>query len=643
MLCDMRNFKFFFLFFLFPLFLLAKAPDLTNKDVHVILNQIFREHAKYKELDEKIAQRALHLFIEELDLAKVYFTHDEVMRFLKPSKELTRKVVHEFKNKEYKTFFTICALMAQAIKRKEEFSKALKAKHLPNLVQVEEFKNMEFAKNTVCLLERQLRLKGLQYQAMKKLDEDLQDKYLERVEKYERNFEEQILEKDEKKRSNFVYSNILKAVAASLDAHTHYLTPQEATQFMIQVQGKVFGIGAQLQDDLNGLTITKIMKGGPCEKHGSIHLKDRIVAVDKEPIVGWSILDAVALIRGEKGKSVQLTIIRKDKDKKEQKLDVEIIRDEIVIEEIRLEKEQIPFGDGVIGYFRLHSFYEDLKTSSAKDIEKGIKEMQKKNLHGVILDLRDNSGGLLPSAIDVTSLFIRKGVVVSMKDNDGKIMHFRNLNAQVAYLGPLIVLVNKLSASGSEIVAQALQDYGRALIVGETSFGKGTAQMFTLDGSATGKVNPKGEFKVTKGVYYTVSGKSPQLVGVKPDIEMLGITNALELSEEFSKYPLENDQIQDHFDDELADIPFFQRQRLKEMYKIGRQKKEDLFAQYLDTLKTNQKVRTEKDQDYQAFLKALKNNDENYELKMRDFQKEEAVALLKDFIFMQQFRSTKAA
>ena len=261
----------------------------------------------------------------------------------------------------------------------------------------------------------------------------------------------------------------------------------------------------------------------------------------------------------------------------------------------------------------------------------------------MILDLRDNSGGLLPSAIDVTSLFIRKGVVVSMKDNDGKIMHFRNLNAQVAYLGPLIVLVNKLSASGSEIVAQALQDYGRALIVGETSFGKGTAQIFTLDGSATGKVNPKGEFKVTKGVYYTVSGKSPQLVGVKPDIEMPGVTNALELSEEFSKYPLENDQIQNHFDDELADIPFFQRQRLKEMYKIGRQKKEDLFAQYLDRLKTNQKVRTEKDQDYQAFLKALKNNDENYELKMRDFQKEEAVSLLKDFIFMQQFRSAKAA
>jgi carboxyl-terminal processing protease len=626
----------------FPLF--AKAPDLSANDVKSILNQIFKEHAKYKAFDEKLAERSLKLFIDELDPTRMYFIRDEIIDYLEPSKALQEQVVQEFHDKSFKTYFKLFALMRGAIYRKEEYTKAIKKEHLPILVDIKEFKKPSFCKNRAELIERLLRIKGLQYQMMKKLDKEAQDTYLERIEKYERHFEEEILDGDEKAQKNYVFSRILKSIAPSLDNHTYYFTPFEANQFMFQVQGKLFGIGAQLREDFNGLLIIKVLQGGPCEKEGTIKPDDLIVAVDSEPIVGKHIVDAVSLIRGEKGKPVKLTIMRKDKQGKENTFDIKIVRDEVVIEESRLEKETIPYGEGVIGCLKLHSFYEDETHSSAKDIAKGIKEMQKQNLHGVILDLRDNTGGLLSPAIDLTSLFIKKGVVVSMRDNEGQIRSVRNLNSEPVFDGPLVILTNRFSASGSEIIAQSLQDYKRCVVVGERTFGKGTAQIFTLDGHGAGKVNPKGEFKVTKGVYYTVSGKSPQLTGVIPDIEVLGITHGLEsVGEDQSKYPLENDSIAPSFEDEMGDVPFFQRQRIKELYKMDQQKPITVFSTYFDLLKKNSKERITKDKEYQAFLKKIECKDWEHLSQERDHQKEEAINILKDLIFITNVKPAQAA
>ena len=183
----------------------------------------------------------------------------------------------------------------------------------------------------------------------------------------------------------------------------------------------------------------------------------------------------------------------------------------MVLKETRLEKSYEPYGNGVIGHFHLFSFYQDPNSSSAGDLKEAILEMKKKqNLKGIVLDLRNNAGGLLPQAVSVTGLFISKGVVVSVKDNTGVVQHLRNIDGQPIWTGPLIVLTNRTSASAAEIVAQTLQDYGRALVVGDPhTYGKGTFQTFTLESANYGKVNPKGEFKVTRGRYYTVSGKSP--------------------------------------------------------------------------------------------------------------------------------------
>src|SRR6185503_13004300 len=176
---------------------------------------------------------------------------------------------------------------------------------------------------------------------------------------------------------------------------------------------------------------------------------------------------------------------------------VEAMRDEVVIKEARLETFLIPFGDGVIAHCALHAFYQDPIHSSASDLAAELTRIQAKHkLRGVILDLRTNAGGILPQAVAVAGLFITKGIVVSIKDNDSKVEHLRNIDGKMAYEGPLVITTSKASASASEIVAQTLQDYGRAIIVGdEHTFGKGSFQTFTLDSGSGGKVNPKGEFK----------------------------------------------------------------------------------------------------------------------------------------------------
>ena len=205
----------------------------------------------------------------------------------------------------------------------------------------------------------------------------------------------------------------------------------------------------------------------------------------------------------------------------------------------------------------------------------------------MILDLRYNSGGILSQAVSVAGLFITKGVVVSIKDETGHIQHLRDLDGTTIWDGPLIVLINRASASASEIVAQTLQDYGRALIVGDDhSFGKGSFQTFTLNTTAKNEtVNPQGEYKVTRGRYYTVSGKTPQLQVCFPTLLCPGPFSESDIGEKFSKYPLDNDSISPNFDDNLDDIPYLQRDKIKMLYKFNLQPRLHIYDKYIEKLK----------------------------------------------------------
>lgn len=648
----LRKFLILCLLVISPYLLEAKLPELTPALVKAKIQEIMKAHATYKMVNKEIIRRTLQNYLEELDPTKTYFIQSDIEQWLNPSDEMIDKVLNDFTNGRFDVFSQINEVMVHAIQRRRLLEKQIDYHSLPTHVSPTEFKDMKWVHTPADLLTRLKRIRAMQLETSSKLNEELQEKALQRIEKRQTKFEDAFLSQDTAQRERLMLSYVLKAFASALDAHTAYLTPEEAAQFMINVQQRLSGIGAQLRDDLNGFTIIKIIEGSPAALSKDIKVKDRIIAVNGEPVVGMDIVDAVELIRGEENTPVTLTIIRETKEgdvSKEEKKDVTIKRSAVVLKESRYESSFEPFGDGVIAYLKLYSFYQDSDSSSATDLANELAKIAKDHkIEGVILDLRYNSGGLLSQAVEVAGIFIGKGIVVSVKDESGNIQHLRHLEGKADWTGPLIVLVNRASASASEIVAQSLQDYGRALIVGDDhTFGKGSYQTFTLN-STTGMVNPQGEYKVTRGRYYTVSGKTPQLTGVVSDIPVPGILSESEIGEKFSKHPLENDQIEPNFDDDLSDIPFTQREKIRLLYKFNLQKKLETYGPYATKLKSNSKLRIENNKDYQKFLKEIKLHDRGdveeteEQVGKQDLQLTEAFSIMKDLIILMQLESKAA-
>lgn len=540
---------------------------------------------------------------------------------------------------DFSHFAQIHAQMVAAISRRQALERKLADAPLLQDVLISEFKELTWAKDEQDLENKILKIKSLQVATAKKLDAESQEKALARIAKHRSSREMEFSSSVEEEKRRLILSSVLKAFASSFDTHTAYFTPQEAAQFMIQMQQRLYGIGAQLKDDLNGFTVVKIIEGGPASKGTGLKINDRIIAINSEPVVGLDISEAVELIRGEEGTPVILTLLRPNLAG-EEKHEIEILRGEVVIQEARIESKTVPFGDGVIGHIALHSFYQDPLHCSSADLYEEIKKLQKhQSLKGVILDLRFNAGGVLPQAVAVTGLFITKGIVCSIKDNNGAIEHLRHIDGKTAYDGPLIILTSKASASASEIVAQTLQDYGRAIIVGdEHTYGKGTFQTFTLDALNSAKVNPKGEFKVTRGKYYTVSGKSPQFVGVKPDIIAPSLYSIAEIGELYSKNAIENDSIQENFNDDLSDIPIMQRDQISWLYRFNLQPKLKTYTRHLAALQKNSSQRIKDDLFYQAFLQELEKEEiEPAKAELftkKDPQLNETINVMKDLILL---------
>jgi carboxyl-terminal processing protease len=625
----------------------AKVPDLTPQEVTSQAKEIMKAHASQKQLTPPLMRRILNNYLENLDPNKTYFIESDIHAWTHPSDTLLQNVIDAYNNNDFSTFEDIQTVLTQAILRRRQLENKIDYQNLPKHVRTEEFKDIPWVKSEEELIERLKRIRALQIETATKLSENMKENALQRIAKRQSKYEEEALAVKQQEKKSLILSNVLKATASALDAHTAYFTPAEATQFMINVQQRLFGIGAQLRDDINGFTVIKIVEGGPAALNKELKVKDRIIAVNGEPVVGMDITDAVDLIRGEEHTPVVLTIIREtingDGEKIEEKLDITILRGEVVLKETRFKSTYEPYGNGIIGYLKLYSFYQDRDSSSATDLESEINKL-KTNHHmlGLILDLRYNSGGLLSQAVAVTGLFITKGVVVSIKDENGKIQHLRDLDSSMTWDGPLIVLVNRMSASASEIVSQTLQDYGRALIIGDDhTYGKGSYQTFTLTTSEHEQVNPQGEYKVTRGRYYTVSGKTPQLSGVLSDITVPGVLSESEIGEKYTKYPLENDHIKSNYDDDLSDVPFLQRDKIRKLYKFGLQEKLETYRPYIERLKKNSSQRLENDLNYQNMLKEIKKKEDSDVENMEDFgqndlQLEEAYKIMKDLLIMMQ-------
>lgn len=621
----------------------GKAPQLSPRDVKVKIEEILKAHVCHKALSPELMERTLQNFLDELDPTKTYFIQDEIAQWTRPSEVTLQRALSGFKTNDFSLFQEIHTTFLAAIERRNAIETEINQRELPKGVKSEEFKDLSWALCHEDLVNRLLRIKALQMETTEKLGDESQSRLLQRLQKRRFNREAELTGTNAEDRHKVTLAYVLKASTCALDSHTNYFTPTEANQFMIQVQQRLFGIGAQLRDDLDGLSVMRIIENSPASISNKLKINDKIIAVDNEPVVGMEISEAVELIRGEKGTPVLLTILRESgegESRQTEKIEIELIRNEVVLEETRLETNLEPYGDGVIATLKLFSFYQDPKSSSASDIRKAVEQVKKDHkLKGVILDLRSNAGGLLTQAVSVTGLFINKGIVVSVKDNTGKLQHLREVDGKPVWEGPLFVLVNRASASAAEIVAQTLQDYGRAVVLGDDhTFGKGSFQTFTLDPINNPKVNPQGEYKVTRGRYYTVSGKSPQLTGVISDIVVPGILSQLDIGESFAKFPLENDQIEPHFDDDLSDISPFHRIQLGPMYKYNLQTQLTTYVPYIDVLRKNSKLRIDTNKNFQNFLKEIEKK--NYDSEpvelfgQTDLQLSESLNVMKDLIFL---------
>ncbi len=325
------------------------------------------------------------------------------------------------------------------------------------------------------------------------------------------------------------FENYVNAIMHVFDPHSDFYNPKEKEDFDIRMGGKLEGIGARLSEDGEYTKVVSIVPGGPAWKGKELEVNDLIVEVTQkgeEPvdITGMRLDDVVAQIRGDKGTTVILKVKRTDGSFHQ----ISIVRDEVILDEgfARSLKLAIPDVIENIGYIRLPRFYSSFEgnegNSCAVDVEKEIAKLNNEQVDGIILDLRNNGGGSLQDVIKMSGLFIENGPIVQVKSKERKPHVYDDRDTDVKYNGPLIVMVNQFSASASEILAAALQDYDRAIIIGSNStFGKGTVQRFqNLDQYIQGMedMKPLGQIKLTNQKFYRINGGSTQLNGVTPDI-----------------------------------------------------------------------------------------------------------------------------
>ena len=335
-----------------------------------------------------------------------------------------------------------------------------------------------------------------------------------------------------------VYTN---AFLRAIDPHSVYFPPHQSENFSIHMSLSLEGIGAVLQADGEIVKVVRLVAGGPADKAGDLQPGDRIVGVGQGAqgeivdVLGMRLRDVVSLIRGPRGTTVRLEIIPQVSTTEQRRV-IRIVRNKVDLDEQQASRSvrEVELGDRTekIGIIHIPAFYLDFRAlrqgdpnykSTAGDVRRLIRELSEAGVSGLVIDLRDNGGGALREAIALVSLFLKRGPVVQVRDGRGVIRVHSDTDAAVAYTGPLAVLVNRLSASASEIFAGAIQDYGRGLVVGGQTFGKGTVQTLIPIG--------RGRLKLTQAKFYRVSGDSTQNRGVIPDVQLPGIIDKTQVGE----------------------------------------------------------------------------------------------------------------
>lgn len=415
--------------------------------------------------------------------------------------------------------------------------------------------------------------------------------------------------------SEDVFSAFENSFAAAIDPHTNYFGPVESENFNDDMNLSLEGIGAVLSQEDEYTVIVQIMPGSPAEKSKKLKPKDKIVAVKQEhgkfeDIIGWRLTEVVKKIKGKKGTKVVLEIERGE-GAAAKTFNVELTRDKIRLQDKEAKSKVYTSYDGrKIGVITISSFYTDLSLNVKRELSK----LEGENVDGIIVDLRNNGGGLLPEAVYTTGLFIKDGPVVLVRDVNGNESAYDDTDASMLYKGPLVVLINRLSASSSEIMAAALQDYGRALIVGDTSYGKGTVQqsrpltrLYDLIGADLGSIH----YTIAK--FYRINGGSTQLKGVTPDIAMPTLIDVTEFGEKTEPNALNWDKIAPSKYQKYSDPSFFVKNLMA------------LHEKRISTDPVFKVIQSERDRYYK--LKNSKTLTLNFEERKKLFDEDEKITL----------------
>ena len=499
----------------------------------IINSMLKRYHYKKFDLDDAFSGKILDQYLDQLDPSKVYFTAADIKQFNLHRDKFddyinegnTEVAVNIFKKYQQR----INERSQYAIKRIEQpFSLDTDGEYLLDREDAM-WESDVAALNT--LWEK--RIKNAY------INEILADtKPAEAVKKLKKRYTN-MTKRTSQIKPNELFQTIVNAYAGAIEPHTSYLSPRSSEQFDINMSLSLSGIGAVLRTDEDHTKIVSVVPGGPADLTGQISAGDRIIGVGQKTassikdIVGWRLSDVVNIIRGEKGSTVVLSVLPNATGLSGKPKTVKIVRDKIKLEHQAASKRIIeierPNGKIKVGVIELPSFYIDFKArnrgdkdyaGTTRDVKKLLLELNKEGIDDLIIDLRGNGGGSLSEVVSLTGLFIDTGPVVQINDTTGRTDILKDEDPGVLYDGPMAVLIDKGSASASEIFAGAIQDYQRGIIIGATTFGKGTVQTVLPLDSYTRKTfdKPLGQIKITSAQFFRINGESTQHKGVIPDL-----------------------------------------------------------------------------------------------------------------------------
>ena len=527
-----------------------QVSDGEHQKDKVIMNLIYRvlesTHFAPQTIDNDFSAEVYQNFLNDIDYNKRFLLQEDVAALSVHE----NKIDDQIKQSKLDFFEQSYELYQQRLLQAKTYYEAILAEPF-NYELDEEYQTdpekVDYAASTDQLRERWR--KYLKYRTVLRLEEKLhnQEQALAKSDTLEEKSFEELEEKAREKVREVHeqwFSNLqdmeridwvgayMNSITQLYDPHTQYFPPERKEDFEINMTGQLEGIGAQLQQEGDYIKVSKIITGSACWKQGDLEVGDRILKVaqgedgpEVEPVdlVGMKVRKAVNYIRGPKGTTVILTVQKVDGTKQR----IEIVRDLVELESTFAKSSVLGEGENKIGYIRLPkfyvNFYGDENHDCAEDVKAELEKLKKENVNGVILDLRNNGGGTLQGVVDIVGLFIEEGPVVQVKTSGGRRKVLKDTDDDVVYDGPLVVMVNRFSASATEIFAAAIQDYNRGVIVGDAeTFGKGTVQnMLDMDRAVSmsyDDVKPLGALKLTIQKYYRINGGTPQLRGVNPDI-----------------------------------------------------------------------------------------------------------------------------